>query len=855
MNLPRNTVRLAVTSEDHTGLEARVGQHFGRCPAYTLVDVEAGRIGTARVVANPFVRRSRARRRAELHRRHGRAGAAHGRDRPARHLLLRRARDRGLGRPRRDRLGGRRRVVGRHGRRTRGLRWSRSRRRAPRPRRLRALVMKIAIASNGPDAVEPAGCRVRALRVPAALRHRDGYDRDDREPGRPGDGRIGCPGGPGRGGSPRRSSSSRPRWVPRRTRCSSGPGCGSSSARAVTAGEALEEARREESRLILAVASGKGGTGKTTLAVSLVQAAARSCSGDVALLDLDVEAPNAALFLDPVLDERRRAGVPVPEVDPERCVLCGQCVELCRSHALADLGSSVLILPELCIGCGVCVRHCPQRAMHEVEHELGTLEAGRAGRIAFAQGRLDPGRAQPTPLIRALKSWQLPPRGGAVITILDAPPGASCPVMEAARGADHVLLVTEPSPFGLHDLEKAVGALRDAMGLDVSVVINRSLGRDEADRVVLSAAGSARAAGHPLRARDRGRVRRGHVARGRATRPRGAARVPPAAPADKEAGRMKQLVVLSGKGGTGKTSVAAALAELAARELRRRPRRRRRRRGEPRTPARERDRRHATLPGLRRRPHRRGPVPGVRRLLRRLSLRRRRTRRSVLDRRQRPARGARRARSSLPGRRHPHGAHARGLRMLRAATRLGPLFHGDLLPGQENTGKLVAALRSAGTQAARDAGAALVLVDGPPGIGCPVLAACTGADLALLVTEPSLAAHHDLERILETLAHLSTPAVVCLNKADLHADSRRASARSSGAAVCRWSERSRTTRPCWMPWRAGSRPRRWGTRGWRRCSPGSGSACARRWRLQPPGRARRPRGDRLRPRAVTAVGA
>jgi MinD superfamily P-loop ATPase len=231
--------------------------------------------------------------------------------------------------------------------------------------------------------------------------------------------------------------------------------------------------------LILAVASGKGGTGKTTLAVSLAQAAARSLSGDVALLDLDVEAPNAALFLDPVLEERRRAGVPVPEVDPERCDRCGHCVELCRSHALAGLGSSVLVLPELCIGCGVCVRHCPQRAMREVEHELGTLEAGRAGRIAFAQGRLDPGRAQPTPLIRALKAWQLPSRGGADITILDAPPGASCPVMEAARGADHVLLVTEPSPFGLHDLGKAVGALRDAMGLDVSVVINRSMGRDE----------------------------------------------------------------------------------------------------------------------------------------------------------------------------------------------------------------------------------------------------------------------------------------------------------------------------------------------------------------------------------------
>ena len=168
-------------------------------------------------------------------------------------------------------------------------------------------------------------------------------------------------------------------------------------------------------------------------------------------------------------------------VDAERCDHCGLCVELCRSHALADLGASasVLVFPELCTGCGVCTRHCPRGAIREVEYVLGTLEAGRAGRIAFAQGRLDPGRAQPTPLIRALKAWQLPSHGKG-ITILDAPPGASCPVMEAARGADHVLLVAEPSPFGLHDLGKAVGALRDAMGHDVSVVINQSHGHDEA---------------------------------------------------------------------------------------------------------------------------------------------------------------------------------------------------------------------------------------------------------------------------------------------------------------------------------------------------------------------------------------
>lgn len=232
--------------------------------------------------------------------------------------------------------------------------------------------------------------------------------------------------------------------------------------------------------MILAVASGKGGTGKTTLAVSLAEVAARS-NEPVTFLDLDVEAPNAALLLDPEFEERRTTGIPVPEIDDDRCACCGECVVLCRYNALANLGTSILVFPELCMGCGVCVDHCPQGAMHEVEHVLGTLEAGHAGPIRFAQATLDPGRAQPTPLIRALKSWRLTPRPSG-LTILDAPPGASCSVMEAARGADHVLLVTEPSPFGLHDLAKAVGALRDAMGLDVSVVINRSLGQDYAIR-------------------------------------------------------------------------------------------------------------------------------------------------------------------------------------------------------------------------------------------------------------------------------------------------------------------------------------------------------------------------------------
>lgn len=233
--------------------------------------------------------------------------------------------------------------------------------------------------------------------------------------------------------------------------------------------------------MILTVASGKGGTGKTTVAVGLAQAASRQQPGHVTLLDLDVEAPNAGLFLRPTICERREATLPIPEVDVAACDHCGRCVELCAYNALADLGSSILVLPELCLGCGVCFHHCPRHAIREVPHVLGSLEAGPASGIRFAEGRLQIGRAQPTPIIRELKRGWLRP-GADELTILDAPPGTSCPVMEAARGSDFVLLVTEPSAFGIHDLEKAVGALRDAMGLSVGVVINRSDGRDAAVR-------------------------------------------------------------------------------------------------------------------------------------------------------------------------------------------------------------------------------------------------------------------------------------------------------------------------------------------------------------------------------------
>jgi MinD superfamily P-loop ATPase len=223
--------------------------------------------------------------------------------------------------------------------------------------------------------------------------------------------------------------------------------------------------------VIVAVASGKGGTGKTTVAVSLALSLLPSRP---TFLDCDVEAPNAALFLKPDVDQRREVGQLIPCVDLELCTHCGRCAEVCQYHAIALAGEKVLVFPEVCHGCGSCALNCPTGAIHEVLNVMGTLERGWAGQLEFAQGTMDVGQAMPVPLIRQLKQWVLPCCcADGRPTILDAPPGTACPVVETMHRADAVLLVTEPTPFGLHDLRLAVEVARDELGLPVGVVINR----------------------------------------------------------------------------------------------------------------------------------------------------------------------------------------------------------------------------------------------------------------------------------------------------------------------------------------------------------------------------------------------
>jgi len=222
--------------------------------------------------------------------------------------------------------------------------------------------------------------------------------------------------------------------------------------------------------MIITVASGKGGTGKTTVAVSLALSLA---SEEPILLDCDVEEPNAALFLNPTIEAHREVGQMIPSVDLDACTACGRCAEVCQYNAIAVVGENVLIFPELCHGCGSCTLNCPTEAITEVLDVTGVIERGRNGRVQFAQGILNVGEAMAVPVISQLKRWAIPSSTGERPVILDAPPGNACPVVEAMHGADFVLLVTEPTPFGLHDLKQAVEVARDEMGLPVGVIINR----------------------------------------------------------------------------------------------------------------------------------------------------------------------------------------------------------------------------------------------------------------------------------------------------------------------------------------------------------------------------------------------
>ncbi len=220
----------------------------------------------------------------------------------------------------------------------------------------------------------------------------------------------------------------------------------------------------------IAIASGKGGTGKTTLATNL--AAYLSDERDVILADLDVEEPNSGLFIraEKILEETKYKMIP-GWVEKD-CTFCGICQEVCNFNAVLNLGTQVLIYPELCHSCYACSELCPTAALPMKEQRMGVLSHYRNGRINFVESHLDIGQEQAVPLIQQTLSYIEQINRSESIIILDSPPGTSCPVIEATKDADRVILISEPTPFGLHDLKLAVETMK-ILQKDFVVVINR----------------------------------------------------------------------------------------------------------------------------------------------------------------------------------------------------------------------------------------------------------------------------------------------------------------------------------------------------------------------------------------------
>ena len=223
----------------------------------------------------------------------------------------------------------------------------------------------------------------------------------------------------------------------------------------------------------IAIASGKGGTGKTTIATNLALSL-----DNVQLLDCDVEEPDSHLFLDTDPEKIEDVHISIPIIDKQKCDFCGECSKFCQYHALAVVRNEVLFFSDLCHGCGGCTLVCPKDAITEEKRVIGVVEGCSSDNLEFFHGLLNIGEAMATPVIKALKTQIKKEK----TVILDSPPGTACPVIESVNEADFTILVTEPTPFGLHDLKLAVEILR-TLTIPFGVIINRDgIGNDRVEK-------------------------------------------------------------------------------------------------------------------------------------------------------------------------------------------------------------------------------------------------------------------------------------------------------------------------------------------------------------------------------------
>jgi len=545
----------------------------------------------------------------------------------------------------------------------------------------------------------------------------------------------------------------------------------------------------------MTIASGKGGTGKTTFSVNLAYALAER--GDkVRLIDCDVEEPNDHLFVLPEFTETKPVKVMKPEWDEELCTECGECAEACHYNAIAIIKNKVMVFNELCHSCGVCSYICPAGAMVERPVEIGCLEAAPENKpFFFAHGTLNIGEAMAPAVIRNVKQYIDPD----AINILDASPGTSCPVVETVTDSDVAVLVTEPTPFGLNDLKLALSLTLEKK-IPTGIVINCSDGTDSiiadyAERVGVPVIGRI-----PFKRKYAEAYSSGQILVDSFPELKKnllgifseicllAATVPPAPPENEglrqgpvspdpfpvgDADDYKEVVIISGKGGSGKTTVVGSLAMLADNKV-----------------LADNDVDAADLhllltPSIRETHdfvggekamidaskcngcgecavhchfgaiHFDGPLNDQDLVTYRIDELACEgcglcERICAVD--------AVTTRPNVTGQWYVSG------------TDYGPMVHARLGIAEENSGRLVTQVRNVAADLARALKKGHILADGPPGTGCPVIASVSGADRILIVTEPTVSGVHDLERVLSLTKHFGIPALVVINKADLNAE-------------------------------------------------------------------------------------
>jgi len=541
--------------------------------------------------------------------------------------------------------------------------------------------------------------------------------------------------------------------------------------------------------MIITVASGKGGTGKTTFAVNLAYALAGR-GENVRLLDCDVEEPNDHLFFNPDFTEETPVTVPKPVWDADKCSGCGKCAEACNYNAIAVVKGKVLIFNELCHSCGVCSYVCPENALSEKDTEVGKVQiAPNNSPFVFAHGLLNIGEALAPNVVQGVKNYI----DNDAINIIDASPGTACPVVEALDGADAALLVTEPTPFGLNDLKLAVG-MSLKLGIPTGIIVNRSDGEDKIITEYAEKVGVPIAGRIPFRRKYAETYSEGKIIAetfpdlrenlqnvfdnlcvATPTEPeKDVFELEPEGTANFETGtydNYKEITIISGKGGTGKTTVAGALAHLAEDKV-----------------LADNDVDAADLHLLLAPKVYEGHdfFGGIKAEIE--------TEKCIGCGKCAEACHFNSIHFDGPGndfvgqtyRIEPLECEGCGLcplvcpvdavkseknltgRWYVSNTEFGAMAHARLGIAEENSGRLVTRVRDRAAQLANDLKQRLILGDGPPGTGCPVIASVSGTDLVVIVTEPTVSGVHDMERVMQLAAHFGVPTAVVINKSDLN---------------------------------------------------------------------------------------